>query len=137
MNIPRLMAKLREKGVGGRMMRTIVSMYQNRTSHVKLHGKRSRSFPVRRGVAQGCVLRPLLFNIYVDDLLQRFRETGVGVSVGKALLAALAFADDLVLGGENRTMRRYIQILEEWCDENEFSLNVSKCAMMPVVSSFK
>ena len=34
---------------------------------------KGRIFPVRRGVAQGCVLSSLLFNIYVDDLLQRIR----------------------------------------------------------------
>ena len=86
--------------------RRVVCQKHNKSCFGLLHGKRGRIFPVRRGVAQGCVLSPLLFNVYVDDLLQRVRDTGIGVSVGKALLAALAFADDLVLGGDNRSMRR-------------------------------
>ena len=46
------------------------------------------------------------------------------MKVVKALLAALAFADDLVLCGDYHTMERYIQILEEWCDRNEFALKI-------------
>ena len=51
---------------------------------------------------------------------------------GEALMAALGFADDLVLCGDRKTIERYIEILSEWCADNNFAVNVKKCAIMPV-----
>jgi hypothetical protein len=60
-----------------------------------------KSFEVTRGVAQGCVISHLFFNIYLDDLLTRFRD-GLGVPVGCTLLNAFSFADDLALIAQNK-----------------------------------
>jgi len=48
------------------------------------------------------------------------------------LLAALAYADDLVLCGTREEIKKYTEILDEWCEENHFKINVKKSAVMPV-----
>ena len=43
------------------------------------------------------VLLPLLFSIYIDDLLVKINRSGYGCSVGKVNIGAVAYADDICL----------------------------------------
>ena len=45
----------------------------------------------------GGVLIPVLFCIYIDGLLTKLSESGVGCNMGEDFLGALAYADDIVL----------------------------------------
>ena len=49
------------------------------------------------GIKQGGVLSPVLFCIYMDELLGRLRESGVGCYLGQTFVGALGYADDLTL----------------------------------------
>ncbi len=53
-------------------------MYINQTLQVKWKSKISDEFSVVNGVKQGGVLSPILFTIYVDGLLQKLKNNGVG-----------------------------------------------------------
>ena len=47
-------------------------------------------------VAQGCTLSPILFSIYVDDLIIAVEAARQGVTAGEDTLSGSMFADDLV-----------------------------------------
>ena len=81
-HIPTLLRKLVQKGVRGKRLRSIANMYTDAFAAIQINNSVGDPFRVTRGVAQGCVLPPLFFNIYIDDLLTRFRESGIGVPVG-------------------------------------------------------
>ena len=57
----------------------------------------SSCFKVLCGVRQGGILSPILFNIYVNDLIDSLRVTNVGCSISNVFMGCIMYADDLIL----------------------------------------
>jgi len=132
-HISTLLRKMARKNIKGKMLRIIQSMYTGAEAQMYINGKLGSPFEVTRGVAQGCVLSPTFFDIYIDDLLQCFREAGLGVPVGQFIQGPLSFADDLALiAPDLQGAKKYLALLETWCQENFFQINVKKSGLLRI-----
>ena len=65
-----LVEKLRAKGIHGDLLVLLQYYLQGRTLQVVINGQSSRPSPIQVSVSQGSVLGPILWNIYIDDLLR-------------------------------------------------------------------
>ena len=92
-----LLFKLLKAGIGGNFIRTLQSMYDKVFFRVKLTNGLTDSFISTSGVKQGCVLSPILFNLFVRDLPDSFDSSCDPVDLYDSKLSCLMFADDLVL----------------------------------------
>ena len=63
-------------GVKGKMWRVVKGLYEVSRS---AGWEKSNMFSVEQGVAQGCSLSPILFSVFINDLLKEVEEAGVGV----------------------------------------------------------
>ena len=50
-----------------------------------------------QGVKQGCNLSPILFNIFLVDIIQVVHNLGYGINIGKDKFSVISFADDVIL----------------------------------------
>ena len=57
---------LAEYGVNGKLLRAIQAMYDNSRACVRMSGRESGLFQIDKGVRQGCVMSPWLFNVFLD-----------------------------------------------------------------------
>lgn len=69
-NHRKLLAQLRRIGIGGNLLLWFESYFCERQFCVKIDGSISRFYSAPSGVPQGAVLSPILFNIYVCDILR-------------------------------------------------------------------
>ena len=124
-----LWVKLWDLGVRGRMWRVIKRMYEASRSAVLLDGEKSASFSVEQGVAQGCSLSPILFSVFINDLLKEVEKAELGIHLGEGgKIGGMLFADDFVGLSDSKEQLR--DVVYSYCSKWRLKANVTKSAVM-------
>jgi Reverse transcriptase (RNA-dependent DNA polymerase) len=100
-------------------------------------GLASDYFIAQNGVKQGGELSPILFCIYIDNLLIKLSLLGVGCFTGLNFTGALADADDIVLIAPNPSAMKLLAICDDaYAAEYDTVFNADKSKFL-VVSAAK
>ena len=88
-------------------------------------------FNVSNGVRQGGVLSPILFSVYLDDLLKKLSDSGVGCYWGHLFAGAVCYADDIVLLAPcPSALRIFLNICSTFADTHGLSFNANKTQLV-------
>ena len=91
----------------------------------------SHSFSVSNGVRQGSVLSPVLFAVYLDGLLQKLSQTGVGCYWGAHFVGAVCYADDIALLAPcSSALRFMLSTCEEFALSHGLKFNADKTQLI-------
>ena len=132
-----LFQKLIHLGVGAMMLNALKEMYNEASVFVEMNGEYSKEFDLRAGVLQGAATSTILFIAYTADLVALFRN----IFDEEDLIYAyhlLVHADDaLLLATQKLKLLQKFQALENYCNENKISLQLTKCSFMSINSNEK
>ena len=94
-----LFHKLQKVGITRQALDFIKQWYDHSTCSVLWNGKPSGTIisNISEGVKQGGILSPLLYNLYVNDLLVELENSSLGARLGNIYTGAPMYADDLAL----------------------------------------
>ena len=122
---------LSSRGVPAPYLKLLMKWYRTQQMGVKWAGSVSEPFSVENGVRQGGNLSPLLFNVYIDELLCELRKLPIGCQVGKCAVNVLAYADDIVLLSPTREgLQTLVQRCETFAITRDINFNVRKTVCM-------
>jgi len=94
---------LRKMKIKEVLIKKMEKIYKRTEVLVRTEEGMTNGFETKKGVRQGCVLSPLLFNVYIAGIDVEFRNRKVGgVEIGKERIWNLAYADDIVLIARNK-----------------------------------
>ena len=123
----KLFTLLLKRNIPSPFVRILLDMYRRQEVRVKWKSTFSSSFSVVNGVRQGGVLSPLLFNIYLDVLLEKLKCTGVGCYAGTQYVGVVAYADDVTLLCPSRKgLQQMLNICERFGIEYHITYNPTK-----------
>jgi len=105
---------------------------------VRWNGVLSSFFNVYCGVRQGGVLSPLLFNLYVDDLLCELKASKLGCCIKDIYVGCVMYADDiLLLSASVITLQSMLSICSKYGRKHDIIFNCKKSVCMAVGSKWK
>lgn len=125
---------LRERMVDDNDLAFIENLYMNQTATVKVGNDTTQSFPIERGVRQGCVLSPLFFNLYSESIFDRALTDIVdGIKINGHPVNNLRYADDTVIIAESQeSLQRLIDRISAEGEHLGLKINVDKTKTMMI-----
>ena len=89
-------------------------------------------FQIRKGVRQGCILSPCLFNLYAEYIMRNagLDEAQAGIKIARSI-NNLRYADDTTLMAESKEERKsLLMIVKEESEKVSLKLNIQKTKIM-------
>ena len=122
-----LLYKLLNYNIQGKMYNAIKSLYMTTSSRLNLNGYLTEWFESMAGVRQGDNLSPLLFNIFLNDLVNELKSLNLGIKFGHLKICMLLYADDIVLISDNENhLQKMLSHVHTWCKKWQLSINTDK-----------
>ena len=106
-----LWRKMQQYGVEEKFVRICRGLYKGIEASVVLEGEQSRWFLVETGLRQGCPLSPLLYSIYVMDMMKQLEEKCLGVIMDGMWCGGLMYADDIILLAETGELQEMLDVV--------------------------
>ena len=124
------MGILEEVGLDAKEARLISNLYWEQEAAVKVGEETTDYQKIVRGVRQGCVMSPDLFNLYSEMVMRQVQDME-GIKVGGRNINNVRYADDTVLMAENNEkLQELLDGVVEASRERGLTVNVGKTKVM-------
>ena len=70
-------------------------------------------FQIGKGVCQGCILSPCLFNLHAEDIMRNAGLEEAGIKIAGRNINNLRYADDTTLMAESEELKSLLMKVEE------------------------
>ncbi|KAH9265070.1 hypothetical protein BASA83_011395 [Batrachochytrium salamandrivorans] len=127
-----LLWKLQNMGFPRRTLAFLKALYTSSSARARAGSLLSDPFPVQRGVRQGCPLSGLLFNLFINDILNGVAPITVpGLSRDTNPIRGLMYADDVaVFADSEQSLLAASTAIEQWANQWEMQFGVAKCGII-------
>ena len=123
----KLFRLLLRRGMCPSLVKLLIAMYKGQSLAVRWANAVSSSFRCTNGIKQGGVLSPVLFCIYIDELINRLTALNVGCFIGHKFVGVMTYADDVTLMAPTyQATVKMLDICQKHADEYDVLFNSSK-----------
>ena len=124
---------LKEMGIPDHLTCLLRNLYGSQEATVTTrHGKMDR-FQIRKGVHQGCILSPCLFNLHAEYIMRNagLEETQAGIKIARRNINNLRHPDDTTPMAENEEeLKSLLRKVKEESEKSGLKLNIQKTKIM-------
>ena len=124
---------LKEMGIPGHLTCLLRNLYAGQEAIVRTGHGTTDWFQIGKGVRQGCILSPCLFNLYAEYIMRNagLEETQAGIKISGRNINILRYADDTTLMAESKEeLKSLLMKVKEEIEKAGLKLNVQKMKIM-------
>ena len=131
---------LEEMGISDHLTCLLINLYAGQEATVRTGNGTTDWFQIGKGVRQGCILSPCLFNLYAEYIKRNIglEEAQAGIKIAKRNINNLRYADDTTLMAESEEeLNSFLMKVKEESEKVGLKLNIQKTKIMasgPVTS---
>ena len=126
-----MLSMLKYIGVDWRDRNLIAKLYLGQRAVIRTDAELSGCCIIRQGVRHGCPLSPLLFNIYIQFVInEALEDIQEGVKGGGVLIPAIRFADQAMVSHTVRGLQVIMDALQDTSEKYNMRINKKKTKIM-------
>ena len=115
------------------VLNTFINWYGKWYANFRWAGVFSQQFGVRSGVREGNIILPLIFSLYINDLVSLLKSEGYDCYLGNVYVGCLLFADDIMLlSASMRQLQCMFNVCYQYCFKWNLKFNVKKSTVMVI-----
>ena len=118
---------LKEMGIPDHLTFLLRSLYAGQEATVRTGYGTTDKFQIGKGVCQGCILSPCLFNLYAEYIMRNagLEETQAGIKIARRNINNFRYADDTTLMAESEEeLKSLLMQVKEESEKVGLKLNV-------------
>ena len=124
---------LQDMGIPDHLTYLLRNLYADQEATIRTGHGTTDCFQIRKGVHQGCILSPCLFNLYAEYIMRNagLEEARAGIKIAWRNINNLRYADDTTLTEKSEEeLKSLLMKVKEESEKNGFKLNIQKTKIM-------
>ena len=124
---------LKEMGIPDHLTCLLRNLYAGQEATVRTGHGTTDLFQIGKGVHQGCILSPCLFNFYAEYIMRnaRLAETEAAIKIARRNFNNLRYADDTTLMAESEEeLKSLLMKVKEESEKVGLNFNIQKTKIM-------
>ena len=123
---------LKEIGKPDHLTCLLRKLYAGQEASVRTGHETTDRFQIGKGVCQGCILSPCLFNLYPEYTTRNagLDEAQAGIKIAGRNINNLRYADDTTLMAESGELKSLLMKVKEKSEKFVLKLNIQKTMIM-------
>ena len=117
---------LKEMGIPDHLTCLLRNLYANQEATVRTGHGTTDWFQIGKGVCQGCILSPCLFNLYAEYIMRNtgLDEAQAGIRIAGRNINKLRYANDTTLMAESKELESLLMKVKEESEKVGLKLNI-------------
>ena len=123
----------KEMGIPDHLTCFLRNLYAGQEATVRIGHGTTDWFQIGKGVSQGCILSPCLFNLYAEYIMRNagLDEAQAGIKIARRSINNLRYADDTTLMVESEEeLKSLLRKVKEESEKLGLKLNIQKTKIM-------
>ena len=123
---------LKEMGITDHLTCLLRNLYEGQEATVRTGHGITDWFQIGKGVRQGCILSPCLFNLYAEHIMRNagLDEAQAGIKIARRNINNFRHSDDTTLMAESEELKSLLMKVKEESEKRGLKLNIQKSKIM-------
>ena len=123
---------LQEMGIPDHLTCLLRNLYAGQEAIVRTGHGTTDWFQIGKGIRQGCILSPYLFNLYAEYIMRNdgLSEAQAGIRIAVRNIKNLRYADDTTLMAESEELKSLLMKVKEESEKVDLKLNIQNTKIM-------